>query len=90
MDQLTADHLDLSISGSGRVEVSGDVELQTVKLSGSGSYFAEKLVSHFANVILLGSGQAEITTSDELSAVISVSGLISYSGCPDIYKKNTG
>jgi hypothetical protein len=90
VDQLTADRLDVSISGSGRVEVGGDVESQTVKLSGSGSYFAEKLVSDFANVILSGSGQAEITTSDELSAVISGSGLISYSGYPDVYKQISG
>ena len=90
LDQLTADRFEAKISGSGSVHVVGDVEVQTINISGSGSYKAEKLISDFADVNVSGSGQANLSVSDELSVVISGSGSISYAGYPDIYKQISG
>ena len=88
--QLTSDRFEAKISGSGSVRIIGDVELQKIEISGSGSYKAEKLISDVADVKLSGSGQADVSVNDELSAIISGSGFVSYSGFPDIYKQVSG
>ena len=90
LEQLTADRFEAVISGSGLVKVIGDVEAQTIKVSGSGNYHAEKLISDFADVNISGSGHVNISVSDELAVTISGSGIVSYSGYPDIYKQISG
>jgi len=90
LEHLTADRLEAVVSGSGNIKVVGDVEAQTIKVSGSGNYLAETLISDFANVTVSGSGKVDISVSDELNATISGSGCISYAGYPDIYKRISG
>ncbi|MFT4713053.1 MAG: hypothetical protein ACJAVI_003312 [Candidatus Azotimanducaceae bacterium] len=90
MGNLTADKLDMQMSGSGRAIIAGDVELQSLDLSGSGRYQAEGLVSDFAIVKLMGSGGVEITVSDDLQVQISGSGCVTYEGYPDVTRNISG
>ncbi len=90
LDNLTADRFDVLISGSGKIIVAGDVEAQTLTISGSGMYEAERLVSDFAQVKISGSGNANVSVSDDLNVVISGSGRVSYGGYPDISKIISG
>ena len=90
LDQLTADRFDARISGLGGIQVVGDVEVQSIVISGSGNYLAEKLISDFSDIKVTGSGNGTVTVNDELSVAISGSGTVSYSGYPDIYKRITG
>ncbi|MFP6807373.1 MAG: DUF2807 domain-containing protein [Pseudomonadales bacterium] len=90
LDNLTADKLVVEIKGSGRVKVAGDVEMQSLSISGSGRYEAQQLVSDFAQAKISGSGQADVSVSDDLSVIISGSGKISYGGYPDVSKVISG
>lgn len=90
MEHLTADQFDVVIRGSGNVKVAGDVEAQTLNISGSGNYEAERLVSDFAHIKITGSGDANVSVSDDLNVVISGSGKVSYGGYPDISKVISG
>ncbi|MCH7743594.1 MAG: DUF2807 domain-containing protein [Proteobacteria bacterium] len=90
LDNLTADRLDVVISGSGSVQVAGDIEAQSVLISGAGTYEAERLVSDFARVKISGSGNANVSVSDDLDVIISGSGKVSYGGYPDISKLISG
>lgn len=90
LDNLTADKLDVVISGSGGVKVAGDIETQSLLISGAGTYDAERLVSDFARVKISGSGNANVSVSDDLNVIISGSGKVSYGGYPDISKLISG
>ena len=90
LEQLTADKFEAKISGSGKIKVVGDVEIQSINLSGSGDYNADTLISDFADIRVSGSGHARVSVSDELTVNISGSGVVSYAGYPDIYKQITG
>lgn len=90
LHNLTADKLNVVISGSGRIKVAGDIEAQSLRLTGSGCYEAERLVSDFAEVKITGSGDANISVSDDLDVIISGSGKVSYGGYPDISKVISG
>lgn len=90
MDQLTADDLKIDSSGSGNICIRGDVELQTITLTGSGSFMSENLVSDFAHVVLKGSGVVKLSVSEELSVKITGSGQVYYTGFPEIEKVISG
>lgn len=90
LERLTADRLDVVISGKGGVRASGDVEAQSVLVSGSGSYGAEQLISDFGQVRVSGVGTADVSVSDDLEVVISGAGRVSYGGYPDIVKHISG
>ena len=70
--------------------MAGDVETQSLALSGSGSFLAEDLVSDFADVRILGSGNAKISVSEELNVKITGSGQVTYGGYPGIEKLISG
>ena len=90
LQKLTADHIEVVLSGSGTISVKGDVESQQVKISGSGDYRSPNLVSDLADISLSGSGRAVIKVNAELNANISGSGSISYIGYPEVYKQVSG
>lgn len=90
LERLTADSLDVLISGGGIVRASGDVEAQSVVISGAGKYQAESLISDFGNVKLSGAGSADVSVSEELDVVISGVGKVTYGGYPEIIKRISG
>ncbi|MDG2072898.1 MAG: DUF2807 domain-containing protein, partial [Pseudomonadales bacterium] len=78
---FTADRFSVDLAGSG---------VQSVNISGAGTYKAERLVSDFAEVLVSGSGSADFSVSDNPHVAISVSGNVSYAGYPELIKQITG
>ena len=89
-EDISADELAVTMSGSGDVQISGKVGSQKVDISGSGDYKAEDLESARANVDVGGSGSALVNTSDELEAKVSGSGSIEYIGDPTVEQDVSG
>ena len=87
---IGSDQLEVEQSGSGRIILSGNVNLQTVTKTSSGSYQAFDLDSDICTIVNSGSGSAEITVSEELTATISGSGGIIYRGDPSVTQNVTG
>ena len=73
-------HLHLGISGSGRMQASGQVEHLAVRISGSGEMALGALSAASADVRISGSGALELAVSTDLNYTISGSGSIHYSG----------
>lgn len=85
-----AERLDVLISGSADVILTGTTNSQAVTLSGSGSYLAFDLTSRICTMDNSGSGNAEVFVEDELQVKISASGNVSYKGSPTINSMITG
>jgi len=85
--EVSLSGLDLSsvvvdLSGSGNVQLAGTATSQHVTISGSGRYAASDLVSQQAQVQVSGSGDAQVNVTGQLTATVSGSGNITYSGNP--------
>ena len=78
------------IEGSGNIVVNGTTSSQKIKIEGSGSYKAFGLRSYDAKVKIEGSGDAEISVSNFLNAIIEGSGSVIYSGTPKVTSKVSG
>jgi Putative auto-transporter adhesin, head GIN domain len=87
---LTLQTLQVDISGSGTVSVSGTAVEQDIELSGSGRYEAAGLSSEKAAAEISGSGQVLVAVSRELSVDISGSGTLTYSGDPSVEQSVSG
>lgn len=90
VEDATAEELRVSIDGPGAVSISGDIDTQQVELRGSGEFEAADLRTVETRVVLRGSGEARITVSGDLEAVIDGSGEISYSGDARVAKDIAG
>lgn len=75
--------LDLNLSGSGNVHLKGTTTNFTTKLSGSGAIDAVNLKSKNVDVNVSGSGNSRVTCNESLTARVSGSGNIKYSGNPE-------
>ena len=82
---LTVDSnsLELNLSGSGNVQLKGTADNFTTKLSGSGDIDALNLKSKNVEVNVSGSGNSKVNCSESLTARVSGSGDIKYSGNPE-------
>ncbi|HEY5882025.1 MAG TPA: DUF2807 domain-containing protein [Nakamurella sp.] len=77
LSSLTAD-----LSGSGGAVVGGSSPTSTVGVSGSGDYDGSGLSTARTTVDCSGSGQARVNASEFLSATVSGSGDVTYTGSP--------
>lgn len=82
--------LDVDIAGAGMVDLSGSVERQDVRLSGTGRYHAADLVSQVATAELSGAGQMILTVNRRLTVNLSGAGTITYSGDASVDKSISG
>ena len=73
-------NLESSISGSGDVKLSGHADNSAVSVSGSGDFEARGLVTANTIVRVSGSGDASINASNSVSASVSGSGDVRYTG----------
>jgi hypothetical protein len=73
-------NLESGISGSGDVKLSGRAENSAVTVSGSGDFEARGLVTSNTIVRVSGSGDASVNASNSISASISGSGDVRYTG----------
>ena len=80
LGKVTVKNLESSISGSGDMKISGTAETSTVRVSGSGDYMARGLVTVNTIVKVSGSGDADVYVNGSLTASVSGSGDIRYTG----------
>jgi Putative auto-transporter adhesin, head GIN domain len=82
MSKLATPALSTDISGSAAITASGTADDQDLKISGSGRFEAEQLMSKTVKVDMSGSGIASIFASDVLDIHMSGSGILTYTGDP--------
>jgi hypothetical protein len=68
------------ISGSGNIRLSGTANYSRLKVSGSGAFLAPGLVTSTSDVHVSGSGDAKINANERITAGISGSGNVGYTG----------
>lgn len=90
INNLSADQLTANISGSGSIEVSGKVQSQNIKIDGSGEYLAKTLESTDAVIVITGSGDATLNSTEKLNITIEGSGKVSYTGDPQVKQNISG
>lgn len=78
-----ADEAQFGVSGSGKIAASGSAQSVRTSISGSGKVLAADLETNRCHVRISGSGDVEINVKNELDAVISGSGTVSYRGSPN-------
>jgi hypothetical protein len=87
---LNGDALTVIVSGSGDVELAGNVDRQEVLVSGSGSYLGGDLSSAVATVTVSGSGDATVHATEQLDVTITGSGEVGYVGTPQLTQQIRG
>lgn len=90
VDNLNGETLTVALDGAGDITVSGEVERQTVKINGAGSYDAADLKSQEAVVTHNGAGLAVVQVNDQLDATINGLGTVEYIGDPQVTKDVNG
>jgi len=80
---VDSNNLELNLSGSGNVRLKGNADNFTTKLSGSGDIDAANLKSKNVDVNVSGSGNSRVNCNESLTARVSGSGDIKYSGNPE-------
>lgn len=89
-DSLIAQSLSSEINGSGDIQISGNVPIQTISIAGSGDYNSEKCDSKDVSVKIAGSGDVKVTATDNLNVKIAGSGDVYYKGKPQTNFKVSG
>jgi hypothetical protein len=87
---LAAEELSVDLPGAGAIVVSGRVVEQRAAVSGAGSYTAAKLESQRASIDLSGAGAATVWAVEDLKAIVSGVGSISYYGEPTVTQNISG
>lgn len=80
---VDSNNLELNLSGSGNVRLKGNANNFTTKLSGSGDIDTTELQSKIVDVNVSGSGNSKINCKESLTARVSGSGNIKYTGNPE-------
>jgi len=78
------------INGSGEIFLEGKCDQQKITITGSGDFHGYNFESAETKVEITGSGDAEITVTNELNAEISGSGNVNYKGSPHLKSDITG
>ena len=88
--QLEADDIKATISGSGDILISGIGNDLDFRVSGSGDLHAFDMPVERADIIISGSGNAEVFVNDFLEVRISGSGDVYFKGDPSIDSNISG
>lgn len=86
---IKTDQLQVRVSGSSNIKLTGVASNADFVCSGSGNINAPGLSTEICEVSMSGSGNAELTVNKELSATISGSGNIRYSGSGNLVSSST-
>lgn len=89
-DGIETDQLEVSVGGSGNVELEGAATRQTIDIAGSGRYKGGDLRSETADVSIAGSGKATVWATDGLDVSIAGSGTVEYYGSPTVNFSSSG
>jgi len=87
---LAMNSIDAVLSGSGNIKLEGIADDIDHMTSGSGSLKAFDLETRKADIVLSGSGDAEITCMEFLDVRISGSGDVFYKGTPSVDARISG
>jgi hypothetical protein len=90
LEQISAERLNLRISGTGSIEADGTVDQLSVLIDGAGDVRGQGLASRFAEVEISGTGSVETSTSDRLAVTISGAGSVRYFGDPAVVQTISG
>jgi len=90
MDQLSAEELRFSVSGSGDGQFAGSVKQLRVSVAGRGDFRGENLQSQRTSVSISGIGTAKVWAVDELSVSVSGIGSVDYWGTPNVKRSSSG
>lgn len=82
LDAVAGQRLDLSISGSGDMRVSGQVNQISTKISGAGSADLQELVAENAKVKISGAGDIDLYATESLDVRVSGAGSVNCYGNP--------
>jgi len=89
-DQLTADHLVFSVSGSGDADVAGQVRELGVSIAGRSDFRGENLASRRARVSIAGVGDVKVWAIEDLTLSVSGVGRIEYWGSAQVRRSTSG
>lgn len=89
-DNIQTGALQVTLSGVGKLTLSGAASRQDATLSGTGAYDASALASNTARVTVSGAGSARVNVRDTLDATVSGVGSITYLGNPTVTQHVTG
>ncbi len=84
------EQLDLSIAGSGNIELTGSVQDMKVSIAGSGDIKAEKFKANNCEVSIAGSGDCYVHVDSDLKISIAGGGDVNYKGNPKIKSSIAG
>ncbi len=87
---LNCDDIDATLSGSGTIALEGNGDELDFVLSGSGKLKAFGMTLREADILISGSGNAEVRVTNQLSARITGSGDVLYRGNPTLNVNITG
>lgn len=88
LDGIKAKRLAIDLNGSGNVDGNGTADALSLDLSGSGNAGLTDLRARQTDVSVSGSGNASVTATQAISAGISGTGNIVYSGNPHVVTKS--
>lgn len=80
--QINVGNLEIANSGSSNIRLNGNAERVTLKSSGSGNIQCFELVMDECKISKSGSGNAQISVNNSLTASISGSGNLTFKGNP--------
>lgn len=84
LDNMKVQKLDITVSGTADVEVSGSTQYLEAVVSGTADLKAGSLNAEKVNLRVSGTGNAYVLASKELTASASGTGNIYYEGSPEI------
>lgn len=90
IEEIEADRLVLTLSGAGKIEVSGVATDQVINVTGAGAYDGGDLRSERIDVNLSGAGSATVWATEFLDVNISGLGNVRYYGDPELRQTVSG
>ncbi|NIM96393.1 MAG: hypothetical protein GTO18_22060 [Anaerolineales bacterium] len=90
IDTLAARSLEVSLPGTGRIQLNGETDDQHIRVSGAGHYDGGRLECNTAAIKLSGAGSATLWVTEGLDVTISGIGNVSYYGSPKLQRNITG
>jgi hypothetical protein len=85
-ENVSADRLSVSLTGTGEVKVSGRAAEQIVTLNGAGHIDTRGLQTVKTEATLNGAGHIVVWATERLTATINAAGTIQYLGSPTVKK----
>lgn len=82
LGRLDQDHLNLAISGTGRVSADGRIDRLELAISGSGDLRMGTAIVQRADISISGSGNAEVTPREQANVHVSGSGNVRMTAAP--------